>query len=453
MPETEIKKFKSFFRKKIALLGLGLENSALLRLFLKRKVDCSITICDSRPKEKLVERYREFKKRKNVFWQLGGNFNRNLSSFDFLFRSPGWPLFCPEIKEALKKKIIVSSPMNLFFELSPTRNIIGVTGTKGKGTTASLIYHILKTAGRTVYLGGNIGVAPLDFIDKLKKSDWVILELSSFQLEDLKFSPKFSVITNVYKEHLSPADPLNPNYHKDFKNYIKAKLNIGYFQRKSDVLFLNKKFKNIFSKFEKYLGSGKRVYFFQSNLVNHLVGLYNRENIAAAVTVAKILKIKSEVIVKSVKTFKGLEHHLEFVLEKSGIKYYDNSFSTTPESTVMDIESFSQEIVLIAGGADKGSNFKKLAKIIKNKVKFVVLLDGEATPRLEKELVRINYPREKMKLTYSMKEAVATARKKFYLQRRTVGGGIILLSPACASFGMFKNYKERGNLFKKYVGQ
>jgi len=443
----KVRELKPFFHKRIALLGLGLENLALLRLFLKYKVDCLITICDLRSEKQLGERCREFKKHKNIFWQLGKSFNQNLFSFDLLFRSPGWPLFCPGIREALKKKVRVSSPMNLFFELSSTKNIIGVTGTKGKGTTASLVYHILETGGKSVYLGGNIGVAPLEFVDKLKKSDWVVLELSSFQLEDLKFSPRISIVTNIYREHLAAADPFNPNYHKNFKKYIKSKLNISHYQKKSDFLFLNEKLRSVLSKFKNYWGSGKKIYFSKSDLASRLIGEFNQENIGAAVMVVEILKIEPETVIQSVKTFKGLEHRLEFVLEKNGVKYYDNSFSTTPESTIMDLKSFFQPIVLMVGGADKGADFKRLAKVIRDKVKFVVLLSGEATPRLKKELVKVNYPKKNLKLVFKMREAMSAAEKE------AKSGDIILLSAACASFGMFKNYKERGDLFKKYARQ
>ncbi len=433
--------------KKIAILGLGIENQALLKYLLKQKINNPITICDSRSVKELGDRYLGLKDHKQIKWHLKEKFNKNLFEFDLLFRSPGWPILCPGIQEALKHEVELSSAMNLFFTLCPTKNIIGVSGTKGKGTTSSLIYQILKTAGKKVFLGGNIGIAPFDFLPKIKNNDWVVLELSSFQLEDLKFSPKYSVITNLYKEHLAPADPLNPNYHRSFKSYILAKLNLAHYQEKTDHLFINKKFQKLFTSYKKYIGAGKKIYFTTSKLKSRLVGNYNQENISAAVSLAKTLKISDDVIKKSVATFQGLEHRLEFVTEKNGVTYYDNSFATTPESTVMDLQSFKEPIILLVGGADKGANFKPLASAIKKKVKLTILLEGTGTKRIKNELIKIKYGAKNMVTVFSMEEAIKKAQE--FAQKND----IVLLSTACASFGMFKNYKERGNLFKHYVNQ
>lgn len=431
--------------KKIALLGLGIENQALLQYLLEKRIKNVITICDSRSAKELGDRYQKFNRYPQIKWRLGEKFNHNLYDFDVLFRSPGWPIFCPGIQEALKHEVELSSPMNLFLTLCPTKNIIGVSGTKGKGTTASLIFHILKTAQKKVWLGGNIGIAPLAFLKKIKTTDWVVLELSSFQLEDLSFSPRYSVLTNLYKEHLAPADPLNPNYHKTFKKYILAKLNIARQQKSTDYFFTNKKFQALLAPYKKFSGAGKKISFGPSKLPSRLVGNYNQENIGAAVTLSKVLKINPTVVKKAVSTFIGLEHRLEFVTEKDGIKYYDNSFATTPESTIMDLHSFRNPIILLVGGADKGANFKPLAQAIKSRVKLAILLDGTGTKRIRNELVKIKYGRERMALAKSMPEAIKIARKT------AKNGDIVLLSTACASFGMFKNYKERGNLFKLYA--
>ena len=408
--------------KKIALLGLGLDNQALLAILKQQKIKADITIKDARQDPK--------------------GFNKNLYKFDVLFRSPGWPLFCPGIIEALKKgHTTVSSPLNVFLKLCPTKNIIGVTGTKGKGTTASLIYQILKDAGKKVWLGGNIGVSPLTFLNKIKPTDYVVLELSSFQLEDLRFSPRISVITNLYKEHLAPADPNNPNYHHSFNEYWQAKLNIAK-KPENEYLIANK---SLAPKLKKEKVSGKLIFFTASSLPSKLVGDYNQQNIGAALEVAKILKIKESIAKKTIANFGNLEHRLEFVEEINGVKYFDNSFSTTPESTVLDLKSFASPIIQIAGGADKGADFKDLAKTIKTKVKFLILLPGKGTSRIKKELQKIKFPKEKIKEVADMAEAVRIAEQK------ANAGDIVLLSTACASFGIFKNYKERGDLFKKYV--
>jgi UDP-N-acetylmuramoylalanine--D-glutamate ligase len=425
--------------KKIALLGLGLDNRALLALLDTTKINNSITVCDARAKDNLsVPRLKNLK----IKYQLGKEFNKNLNKFDLLFRSPGWPLDCPGIREALPSgQTEITSPLNLFFALCPTKNIIGVTGTKGKGTTASLIYKILRDAGKRVWLGGNIGVAPLSFLSKIRPTDYVVLELSSFQLEDLKYSPPIAVITNLYPEHLAPADPHNPNFHHSYAAYRKAKLNIASHQD-NRYLLINKRLK---TKLKNKIIIGRKIYFTASRLKSKLAGGYNQENIAAAAEVAKLLKIRLAQYQKTIATFKNLEHRLEFVTEARGVKYFDNSFSTTPESTILDLQSFREPLILIAGGADKGANFKKLARIIKNKVKFLILLSGSATPRIKKELLKIKFPKNQLSAADSMAKAVNLAHAK------SSPGDIILLSTACASFGLFKNYKERGDLFKRYA--
>ena len=439
MPKTEKQN-----NTKIALLGLGLDNLALLSLLDKNNAPAEITICDFRAHDKLPNiKIKNLK----IDYRLGEDFNKNLSDFSILFRSPGWPLNCPGIKEALKnKKTELSSPLNLFFNLVPTKNIIGVTGTKGKGTTATLIYKILradkKGSGRNVFLGGNIGIAPLSFLNKIKPNDYVILELSSFQLEDLKYSPYISVVTNLFKEHLAPADPNNPNFHSSLKKYWDAKLNIAK-NAKNKYLVVNESLKKLVIK-EKL--KGKIIYFNESNLPSKLTGDYNKQNVGAALEVAKLLKIKPEVYKKVIAGFINLEHRLEFVKEINKVKYFDNSFSTTPESTTLDLKSFNEPIVQIAGGADKGAYFKDLVKMIKKKTAFLILLPGHGSDRIKIELKKINFPNATLFLAKDMGEAVNIAKEK------SAGGGVVLLSTACASFGLFKNYKERGDLFKKYVG-
>ncbi len=453
---------KDLKNKKICVLGWGLENQSLVKFLLKKKIDSQITVCDAR---KSVETSRGL----SLSWKLGKNYNKNLDKYDIIFRSPGYPLFEKNITKAKKTGVKISSSMKLFFDLCPTKNIIGVTGTKGKGTTVSLIYSILKKSfvipakagihrsgspirsrmageGKQVWLGGNIGVAPFSFINKIKKNDWVVLELSSFQLEDFEVSPKIAVLTNFYSEHLAPADPNNPNYHQSLKKYWEAKTNIFKWQKKGDYLISNFQFP-IFKQFpiSNFQTKSKKIYFKKSDLPSKLVGEHNKENIAAAIEVAKIIGIKKDITKKAVANFKGLEHRIELAKKINGIRYYDDSFATTPESTIIALESFSSPIIVLLGGADKGSDFSRLAKTVKQKVKFVVLLTGIATPRIKKTLIKIGYPKGKMKLVNNIKEAMKQINQK------SVNGDIVLLSTACASFGMFKNYKERGNLFKKEV--
>lgn len=438
--------------KKIAILGLGIENEALLGWIIKHDIPCEITICDKRNEKELGERFSVLKGSKkdkgrrgvDMKWKLGSGFDRGLENFDILFRSPGWPISCPGIKEVLKKKrAILSSPMRLFFELCPTKNTIGVTGTKGKGTTASLIYEILKVNSQKSkvksFLGGNIGVAPFTFLDEIKKDDFVVLELSSFQLEDFKVSPHIAVITNLYPEHLSAADPMNPNFHKSIAEYWRAKSNIIKWQKRGDVAIINDSLKG---RMKKEKRSGKVLFYSKSSLRSQLIGEHNKQNIAAAEAVAKTLKISPAVVRDAVSRFAGLPYRLQKVYEKDGVVYYNDSFATTPEASIIALDSFAKnKIILLAGGADKGADFKEFAKKIKQRVKYLILFAGQGTDRLIKELVKARFDGDKFRLATSMEEALPVARK--YAEP----GDAIVLSTGCASFGIFKNYKERGRLF------
>jgi len=333
--------------------------------------------------------------------------------------------------------------MELFFTLCPSKNTIGVTGSKGKGTTASLMIAILKQSGKKAWLGGNIGIAPFSFFDQIKKNDWIVMEMSSFQLEDLKNGPKYAIITNLFPEHLSPADPLNPNYHHSYSSYWRAKLKIAEHPG-NKLLIANQKLKNKLKK-EKLID--KIIYFTASDLPSQLQGDYNQENIGAAVALSQAIKIPAVVYQQAIRHFHNLEHRLELVEQKDGLKYFDNSFSTTPESTALDLISFSEPIILIAGGADKGADFRPLAKTIVKKVKILILLTGKATPRLLVAVKTAGFSQKNIRTANSMKQAVKQARQS------ADSGDIILLSTACASFGLFKNYKERGDQFKYYAKQ
>jgi len=433
------------YSQNIALLGLGKENQAFLAWILKHGYQGRITICDQRAEEQLIALVRKnplLKKYLTLLrWRSGNKFNQNLEDFEVLFRSPGWPILCPGVQKALAKGVLLSSAMEYFFAACPSKNTIGVTGSKGKGTTASIIAVILKKAGKKVFLGGNIGIAPFSFFDKIKKSDWVVMELSSFQLEDLAFGPRYAIITNLFKEHLSPADPLNPNYHRSYSAYWQAKLKIAK-HPENKLLAANH---NLQTKLEKEKLTGKIIYFEALDLPSRLQGIYNQENIGAAVALSKFLKITPSIYKEAIKNFKNLEHRLEFVGAKNGVRYFDNSFSTTPESTALDLISFMEPIILIAGGADKGANFKPLAKLIAKKVKTLILLNGAATSRLLADVKKAGFREKNIHLVNDMAEAVSEAKKN------AVAGDVILLSTACASFGIFKNYKERGDQFKYYV--
>lgn len=421
--------------KKIGLLGLGLENYALLKYIIQKKIKCDITVCDA---YSIQDKHPDLL---GVEWRTGETYDQSLSDFDIIFRSPGYPLFKPELQNAKKKGSKISSAMKLFFDICPTNNIIGVTGSKGKGTTASLIYEIIKASGRKVFLGGNIGIAPFSFFDNIQRDDWVVLELSSFQLEDLHKSPYIAVLTNIFKEHLAPGDISNPNYHKSMDDYLRAKLNITAYQSTDDKFVINERLQKEIIDF----GSAERYYFRKSKLPSQLIGDHNQENVAAAVMVAELMYIDEKVIAEAVKNFKGLEHRLEYVGETGGIKYYNDSFATTPESAIMAIRTIGSSMILLAGGADKGADFGELAEVIKKSVKKIVLFKGEGSDRIKGALLKINYPEHNIYIVDSMELAMETARE------HALSGDTILLSPGCASFGVFKNYKARGQQFKSLI--
>ncbi|PLX26713.1 UDP-N-acetylmuramoyl-L-alanine--D-glutamate ligase [Candidatus Parcubacteria bacterium] len=436
-------------KKKIAILGLGIENLAMLEYFEKQGLEARIDIFDMRPEKELNGRIKNLEKNEK-YKLIKQSDENNFSTYDIIFRSPGFPLFKENLVQAKEAGVIISSAMKLFFELCPSKNTIGVTGSKGKGTTSSLIANILEQAEIPVLLGGNIGVAPFSFIDEIREDSWVVLELSSFQLEDLENSPHIAVITNITEEHLRPADPMNPNYHKSIDDYARAKLTILRHQVKGDWAVINENLKDKAPFFyrgkENKLGNAKRIYFSKSEYSSKLIGAYNKENIGAATEVAKILKIKPSLTKKAVANFHGLPHRIEYVKEVAGVKYYDNSFATTPVATINDINCFVEPIILILGGADKGSSFKNLGKeTAKKNVDSVILLLGEASPHINQELLSAGFPSHKIYKVKSMTEAVKKA------QAISKAGFVVLLSTACASFGMFNNYKERGDKFQEEV--
>ncbi len=395
--------------KKVAVIGNGIEGQDAEK-FLKSK-GASVTVLDQKDNPNYLE---------------------NLDRFDLVVRSPG--VYPDKIKTTKR----VTTPTHIFFDQFDGI-IIGVTGTKGKGTTSTLIYEILKAANFDVYLAGNIGKPALELLTKLNSRSYVILEMSSFQLMDLPVSPDIAVVLNITSDHM--------DWHKNITEYIDAKKNIVKFQKTSDWTVINSEYKvpKSFAKETK-----ANVIFFNKKKLDEkyikgliLRGQHNLENIGAAVSVAKILNIDERIIVKTVKEFKGLEHRLEFVRDVDGIKFYNDSFATGPQPTIAAIKSFAEDETLILGGSDKGLDYEELGKVIEKagNVKNVILI-GQIREQIKKYI--------KTKKIYdlgtsSMQEIV---KKTFEVTEK---GGVAILSPAAASFDMFANYKERGNQFKEDV--
>lgn len=465
--------------QKVAVLGLGIENLALAKYLASRGIQ--ITVCDSRNQAALGDRY-EMLQKLGVTFRLGPDYLNNLEEFDLLYRSPGLPLFQPELIQAAANGVKITSAMRLFLELCPCP-IIGVTGSKGKGTTSTLIYQILKLhqerLGRHAFLGGNIGIAPFEFIEELQPEDRVVLELSSFQLEDFDRSVDIAVITNITEDHLAPADPVNPNYHKSRSEYIRAKTNLFRYQKANGLTILNVDdptsrelisevpgrlytYGSIpqtsgawFSKQQNGIYSiwwnvhGKPELVIESDSIQ-VRGEHNLLNIAAAALACHDAGAGLDSIKDGISGFTGLEHRLEYVATINGIHFFDDSFATAPDPTIVALKAFTEPIVLIAGGADKGSDYTALGEeIIKSTVKAVILI-GTMGPKIgaaiSQAAERLGKPVPKLvEGGVSMKEIFAKA------VANANAGDVVLLSTACASFGLFKNYKERGDLFKAEV--
>lgn len=445
--------------KKIALLGFGTEGQSTAIYLAKHNL--SFSILDQDEKVTIPETLRPHL----LETILGENYLNFLNKFDVVIRSPGIRLSMPSLQAFKNAGGQLTSQIKMFFDLTPA-SIIGVTGTKGKGTTSTLIYELMKTSGKNVFLGGNIGSPPLDFLDNLTEADWVILELSSFQLADLHASPKIAVVLMITVDHL--------DYHMTEGAYWDAKSNLVRHQTQTDLAVICHDYPTSLSFSHKtkakviytsrkgrvtpgvYVQDGAIV---SENQTGHdiimktsevgLTGDFNLENICAAVAVAKSVNIDNSAISEVVSAFKGLPHRLEFCREINGVSYYNDSASTNPETTIAAIRSFNQPLVLILGGSSKQADFTKLGQEIAFNTNVTgVLLIGEEARSIE-EAIQINgtFRGFILKDLKSMQEVVETASKL------VSHNGVVLLSPACASFGLFKNYHERGEQFKIEVAR
>lgn len=444
----------NFKDKKVAVLGLGLEGEDVCRFLLKQKA--KITVFDQKTASELGKIYQELKK-KEVQFSLGKDYLQpGLTTFDFVFRSPGFKRSLSPLLEAEKRGGVITSATKLFFDLCPAK-IIGVTGTKGKGTTATLIYKILKEAGKKAFLAGNIGEPMLGLLSKLDRDSWVVLELSSFQLMDLDKSPQIAVVLFITSEHL--------DYHQDRDEYLQAKSNLVRHQKREDYSIFNAD-DPISASFAK-LTSAKAFYFSRSKKVNgtyvknkqiilgeemigqteslKLRGEHNWDNIGAAITAGSLAGAGIDSIKKAVFSFKGLEYRLEPVRVKNKVSFYNDSFSTTPETCIAAIKAFHEPLILIAGGSEKGSDYSPLGQEIARSSVRTLILIGKTAEQLRKVVNQAGFKGEIFFRPGEMKKIVAIAWQK------SKPGDVILLSPACASFDMFKNYKDRGQQYKKRV--
>lgn len=438
-----------FKHKRVAILGLSVEGLDTATFF--HNESASIVCCDRRKKKELGSAYSALSHMGAEF-RLGDHYLKNLDGFDYIVRTPGLSLRLPELAAVPT----MTSSTKLFFSLCKAP-IIGVTGTKGKGTTSTLISEMLKASGKKVWLGGNVGTPLLSKVRSIQPTDVVVLELSSFQLEDLKQSPHIAVVLRTTQEHLVNQDKNATSFHESREAYVEAKKSIVRYQTKEDIAILNaddpssRSFAGETSAQVLYFRRRKddAVYLGKEKICSlsevKLRGLHNLDNIAAASVAAGAAGADVAAIRKTAKTFAGLEHRLETVRTVRGVLYVNDTFSTVPETAIAALESFEEPIILIAGGSEKGSDFTELGRIIAGHPVKVLIAIGAMTDRITKAAKDAGYDGKIITGLTSMRQIVGTAAQE------ASAGDVVLLSPACASFDMFKNYKERGREFKYEV--
>lgn len=455
--------------KKVAVLGVGVEGFSSAKYLASK--GATVTVLDQKSEKDVDQDTLQELEKLQIRTVFGSNYLDELKQYDVIIRSPGIARNAQGLLALDNQQTTLTSQTQLFFDACPCP-IIGVTGTKGKGTTSSLIYEMLKTQGMDVYLGGNIGVPPFEFLDKLTEKSWVVLELSSFQLEDTTKSPHIGVMLMVTSEHLGADTVGTQNYHKSLEEYVEAKRNLLRFQTFADFAILNRDYpatneSDIVTNGKVYHVSRERDVHDQGCFVKDdavwlrieekdtkiidtkdifLPGKHNLENVCAAVMAAILAGVTKDHIAKVLKSFRGLEHRIELVREVNEVSYYDDSFSTIPETAIAAIQSFSVPEILILGGSSKNSDFTELGKVIRESFNIKAIIGiGAEWERIKEAIGQLAPTVLVIEGATSMAQVVQAAAKI------AKPGDVVLLSPACASFGMFKNYKDRGEQFKEEV--
>lgn len=439
--------------KKIVVLGMGKTGIATAG-FLGLQ-GCRVVVADEKPRQSWDARYEQIANEK---WLEIGTYDAGiLTGADMVVPSPGVPPHSEILGAAVREKIPVISEVELAYRFLK-KPMIAVTGTNGKTTTTSLLGEIFKRAGKAVFVGGNIGNPLIEFASAAQEEDFVVAEISSFQLQWIeKFRPFVSILLNVTCDHI--------NYHGSFNEYRRIKTGIFTNQTESDFAILNAEdpaqesmaagmrakvaqfssakeieqgiyLKDDVLVFKMFDGSQEQ---YQLSMIK-IPGLHNVENVMAAVMAARFCGCDRESIIAAVTDFRGLPHRIEYAGEKKGVKFYDDSKGTNVGSVIRALDTFSEPVILLLGGRDKEGDFNTLQPLLKKKAKKVILF-GEARDRIE-SLIGEVVPVEKKP---TLREAIESAYKD------ANDGEVILLSPGCASFDEFNNYKERGNFFKEMV--
>ena len=453
--------YQEYFTKlkgrKINVIGAGVSNTPLIKMLTKS--GALVSVCDK--KTDLGSLGKELSDL-GVTLNLGESYLDNLDG-EIIFRSPGIRPDIPAFLKAQENGALITSEMEVFFDLCPCK-IIAVTGSDGKTTTTTLISELLKEAGYTVHIGGNIGKPLLPEIEDIKENHIVVLELSSFQLFTIKKSPHIAVITNLEPNHL--------NWHIDYKEYVDAKKNIMLYQGENDILVTNaanedsiqveKEAKGISRTFSRKVNclcclEGDYITYNGEKILDSkeilLPGVHNIENYMTAICAVYDF-VNKDVIRKVATTFEGVKHRIEFVREAQGVKYYNDSIASSPSRAIAGLNSFNQKIIMIAGGLDKKVPYDVLGPIICEKVKTLVLLGNgapdAAAPQIKKAVENAKEFENsgiEIKETSTLKDAVMVAKES------AKDGDIVILCPAATSFDMFTNFEERGNKFKDLVNE
>ena len=443
--------FHSLRGKKIAVFGLGVSNRPLVRLLLE--FGCDVLGCDKTPREQLEEEVLELE-RQGCRLSVGEHYLENLEA-DLVFRTPGMHPGNPALVALRDKGAEVTSEMEVFFEVCPC-TIIAVTGSDGKTTTTTLVSEMLKASGKTVWLGGNIGTPLLPRVREMKPEDVAVVELSSFQLMDMKRSPHIALITNLAPNHL--------DVHKDMEEYVEAKKNIYHFQRDCDVLVINadneitaplagpgvtkafsRQGKNVCVRLDGDVITRNGVEVLKKSDIL-IPGEHNVENYMAAIAVVEGL-VEDETIRTVAKTFGGVEHRIELVRVKDGVRFYNDSIASSPSRTIAGLKSFPEKVILIAGGYDKHIPYDVLGPEICEHVKILVL-GGATGPKIKAAVENCADYKPGCPEIIDCGDFASAVTKAAEVAK---SGDVVLMSPASAAFDQFKNFMVRGKFFKKMV--
>jgi len=443
----------------VAVIGMGVSNTPLIRMMLREGL--KVTVCDRASRDAVSQQASELESL-GARLCLGDGYLDKIHKHDVIFRTPGLSPNTPQLQKAVKKGCELTSEMEVFFSLCPCP-IIAVTGSDGKTTTTTLISEFLKAAGHNVFVGGNIGRPLLPDVDGMTQEDIVVVELSSFQLMTMKQSPDIAVFTNLSPNHL--------DYHHTMEEYTKAKMNIYYHQTAENRVIFNAD--NDVTRSMSKQAPGKVMLFSRRQqpeegvylrddtiwLTNEmgsrevlplsmiqLPGVHNVENFMAAIAAVDGL-VPDKCVRAVAQSFTGVEHRMEFVRELDGVRYYNDSIGSSPSRTIAGLRAFEQKVILIAGGYDKQVPFDELGDEIAMRVKALVLT-GQTADKIQCAVEQsAGYVPGEPEIYREADLGCAVMKAREIAEE----GDVIVLSPACAAFDRFKNFMERGDIFKAIV--